>query len=134
MTTAQTPVLIFLHRAEYDAFHQGLAVAAAAVASGRKVELYFFWWALERLVRGTLDEPDFEREDVAATMELRGVPTARQLLDVVRDSGLATLLACTASMASIGLMPPEVEPKVDALIGWVSILQRTAGIADRFQF
>jgi peroxiredoxin family protein len=129
---SDAPVLIFLRQGEYDALHQGLSIAAAAVSMGRRVELYFFWWALERLVRGNLDEPDLERDEVAATMELRGVPTARQLLDVVRDSGLATLLACTGSMAAVGLIPPDVEPKVDVLIGWTAILQRTAGVSDRF--
>ena len=126
------PVCLFLHRGEYDAVHQGLSIAASATALGRKVELYFFWWALERLVRGKLDEPDLERDDVNATMELRGVPTIRQLLDVVRDSGHATLFACTGSMTAIGLTPPDVEPKVDMLIGWTAILQRTAGVTDRF--
>ena len=126
------PVCLFLHRGEYDAVHQGLSIAASATAMGRKVELYFFWWALERLVKGKIDEPDLERDDVNATMELRGVPTIRQLLDVVRDSGNATLFACTGSMTAIGLTPPDVEPKVDMLIGWTAILQRTAGVTDRF--
>lgn len=126
------PVVVFLHRGEYDVVHQGLAIAAAAVSMGRRAEVYFFWWALERLVRGGLDEPDLDRDDVNATMELRGVPTARQLLDVVRDSGLGTVFACSGSMAAIGLTPPDVEPRVDALIGWTSILQRTAGAVDRF--
>jgi len=126
------PVAIFLHRGEYDVVHQGLAIAAAAVSMGRRAEVYFFWWALERLVRGGLDEPDLERDDVNATMELRGVPTARQLLDVVRDSGLGKVFACSGSMAAIGLTPPDVEPRVDALIGWTAILQRTSGVVDRF--
>lgn len=126
------PVAIFLHRGEYDVVHQGLAIAAAAVSMGRRAEVYFFWWALERLVRGGLDEPDLERDDVNATMELRGVPTARQLLDVVRDSGLGKVFACSGSMAAIGLTPPDVEPRVDALIGWTTILQRTSGVVDRF--
>lgn len=126
------PVVIFLHHGEWDAVHQALSIAAAATATGREVELFFFWWALERLVRGNLDEPDLERDDVNATMELRGVPTCRQLLDVVRDSGHAKLFACSGSMASLGLTPPDVEPKVDALIGWTAILQRTAGVVDRF--
>ncbi len=125
-------VIVFFQRGDYDAVHQGLSIAAAAVATGRPVELYFFWWALERLVRGNLDEPDLELDDVNATMELRGVPTLRQLLDVVRDSGHAKLYACTGSMAAIGLTPPDVEPKVDGLIGWTTILQRTAGVMDRF--
>lgn len=132
--TADLPVCVFFHRGEYDAVHQGLAVAAAAVSMGRRVELYFFWWALERLVKGNLDEPDLERDDVAATMELRGLPTLRQLLDVVRDSGRAQLFACTGSMAAVGLTTPEVEPRVDALIGWVAILQRTRTVVERFQF
>lgn len=126
------PVVIFLHRGEYDVVHQGLAIAAAAVSMGRRAEVYFFWWALERLVRGGLDEPDLERDDVNATMELRGVPTARQLLDVVRDSGLGKVFACSGSMAAIGLTPPDVEPRVDALVGWTAILQRTQGVVDRF--
>ena len=126
------PVCIFLHRGEYDALHQGLSIAASAVAMGRKAELYFFWWALERLVRGNLDEPDLERDDVAATMELRGVPTIRHLLDQVRDSGLASLHACSGSMAALGLKPPDVEARVDSIVGWTTILQRTAGVTDRF--
>ncbi len=126
------PVCIFLHRGEYDAVHQGLSIAASAVAMGRKVELYFFWWALERLVRGNLDEPDLERDDVNATMELRGVPTLRQLLDVVRDSGHATLFACSGSMASIGLTPPDVEPKVDHLSAGRRFSSARPGVTDRF--
>jgi peroxiredoxin family protein len=127
------PVCVFLHRGEYDSVHQGLSIAAASVSMGRSVELYFFWFALERLVRDTLDEPDLDgRDDINATMELRQVPTCRQLLDVVRDSGLAKVFACTGSMASLGLTPPDVEPKVDSLIGWTSILGRTTGVTDRF--
>lgn len=126
------PVVLFLHRGEYDAVHQGLSIAAAATAVGRSVEVYFFWWALERLVTDKLDVPDLDRDEVNATMELRGVPTLRQLLNIVRDSGHATLFACTGSIASLGFNPPQVEPKVDQLIGWTAILQRTAGVADRF--
>ena len=129
---ASQPVVLFLHRGEYDAVHQGLSIAAAATALGRCVEVYFFWWALERLVADKLDAPDLDRDEVNATMELRGVPTIRQLLNIVRDSGHATLYACTGSMASLGLNPPQVEPKVDQLIGWTAILQRTAGATDRF--
>jgi hypothetical protein len=41
--------------------------------SGRRVDVYFFWWALERLLTDRLDEPDFpEREDVAAALRGRG--------------------------------------------------------------
>ncbi len=130
--TLSTPVCIFLSRGEYDAMHHGFSTAAAAVSMGRPVELYFFWWALERLVRGQLDDPDLERDDVNTTMELRGIPTLRQLLDVTRDSGRCKLFACSGSLQAIGLTSEQVEPHVDALIGWTAILKRTESVVDRF--
>ena len=125
------PVTVFLNSGAYESVHQGLSIAASAVSSGREVELYFFWWALERLVRGPLDAPDL-REDVADQMEKRGVPTLRQLLEVTRTSGKARLFACSGSMAALGLKPDEVEKSVDQVVGWTTILQRTAGVTDRF--
>ncbi len=125
------PVIVFFHSGAYDAVHQGVSIAASATSLGREVELYFFWWALERLVKGPLDAPDL-REDVADEMEKRGVPTIAQLLEVVRGSGKARLYACSGSMASLGLTPPQVEKSVDQVIGWTTILQRTAGVTDRF--
>jgi peroxiredoxin family protein len=125
------PVLIFLHRGEYDVVHQGLSIAAAATASGRSAEVYWSWWALERLAHDRLDEPDL-REDVAGHMERRGVPTLRQLLSHLRESGLVKLHACSGSLHALGLNPPDVEPKVDSLVGWAAVLKRTVGNPDRF--
>ena len=125
------PVAVFLHSGSYDGVHQGLSIAASATSSGREVELYFFWFALERLIRGPLDLPDL-REDVADEMERRGVPTLRQLLEVVRGSGKARIFACSGSLAALGLEPAEVEPVVDQIVGWTTILKRTTGVIDRF--
>ncbi|HZW90066.1 MAG TPA: hypothetical protein VFF12_13370 [Myxococcaceae bacterium] len=80
-----------------------------------------------------MDEPDFpEREEVATRFEARGLPTLRSLLGHVRASDQATLIACTGSLAALGLNPASAEGKVDTLLGWTSILTRTAGITDRF--
>jgi peroxiredoxin family protein len=125
-------VIIFLRSGEYEALHQGVSVALAATALGRQVELYFFWWALEALVLGRLQEPFGLREEVASNLEARGVPTVAALLEQVRTSGHAQLFACSGSLAALGLTPPQVEPHVDQLIGWTSILTRTAGVTDRF--
>lgn len=125
------PVVIFLHRGEYDAVHQGLSIAAAAVAGARPAEIYFSWWALERLAKDQLDEPDL-REDIASEMERRSVPTLRQLLAHLRESGQARLFACSGSLQALGLNPSAVEGRVDELVGWSSILKRTAGRVDRF--
>jgi len=114
--------------------HQGLAIAAAAAALGKKVELYFFWWALERLLDGRLDEPDFHppRPDISDRFEARGLPTARELLAHLRASGRCHLVACTGSLAALGRDAGAAAPHVDEVLGWTAILQRTTGVADRF--
>src|SRR5690606_3872150 len=101
---ADNRVAIFLHSGDYARVHPGLAIAAAAVASGREVHLFFFWWALDRLLRGDLGEPTFE--DSSIPLESReaaedafesGYPTASQLMESVRASGKCTIYACSAS-------------------------------------
>jgi peroxiredoxin family protein len=128
------PLAVFLHSGEYDRVHEGLALAAAAAASGRAVHLVFTWWALERLLDGRLDEPDLPgRPDVADRFEARGLPTLRALLGHLRESGCCTVWGCTGSLAALGRTPAEAEGKVDQLAGWSTLLHATAGISDRFQ-
>ena len=127
-------VVLFLHSADYDRLHQGLAIGAAATALGRQVELYFFWWALERLLDGRLDEPDFHppRPDVSDRFEAKGLPTARELLAHLRGSGRCVVAACTGSLAALGRDASQAAAHVDQVLGWAAILQRTAGVVDRF--
>jgi len=127
-------VALFLHDGAWDRMHQGLSIAASAVAVGRTVEVYLFWWALERVAQDRLDEPDFGpgREEVADRVEALGLPTLRQLLEHLEASGLCALYACTGSMAALGLRPPDLEGRIERLVGWTTILQQTAGVTDRF--
>lgn len=124
---------IFLHSGDYDRVHQGLSIAASGAALGRRVEVYFFWWALERLLTGRLDEADFPgREDIAARFEARGLPTLRALLGHLRGSGQVMLIGCSGSLAALGLTAAHADGQVDTLLGWTAILARTEGVTDRF--
>jgi peroxiredoxin family protein len=127
-------VAVFLHSGDYDRVHQGLSIAAAAVASGRRAEVYLFWWALERFLQDRLDEPDFPsgREDVADRFETRRMPTLRALLEHLRESGLCTVHGCTGSLAALGGEAVADRRTIDGWVGWAAILQRTAGVVDRF--
>jgi len=132
-------IAIFLQSGAYDRIHQGLAIAAAAAAAGREVHLFFFWWALDRLLRDDLGEPNFDdaeapeaTRDAAEDAFASGYPTAAQLLDSVRASGRCTIYACSASAGLLGVRPDRVAEKVDRVVGWSAILSITAGITDRF--
>ncbi|NTX33008.1 hypothetical protein HUA74_04570 [Myxococcus sp. CA051A] len=130
---ASSKVVIFLHSGDYDRVHQGLSIAAAATASGRRAEVYLFWWALERFLRGALDEPYFEnRADVSDRFESRGMPTLRALLEHLTESGLCTLAGCTGSLGALGGESETAKSGIELWLGWSAILQRTAGVTDRF--
>ncbi|WP_373044105.1 hypothetical protein [Vulgatibacter sp.] len=132
-------IALFLHSGDYDRLHQACSIAAAATASGRDVQLFFFWWALDQLLRGGLDEPAF-REGLAPPETLEaaedafesGYPTAGALLGVARETGKCTVYACSASAGLLGRRPDEIADKVDQVVGWTAILSLTAGVTDRF--
>jgi peroxiredoxin family protein len=121
---------VFLHGGEYDRVHQGLSIAAAAASIGREVDVFFFWWALERLVQDRLDAPDL-REDVADRFETKQIPTLRQLLSHLRELGGARLYACSGSVEIVGADRERLSRCVDQIVGWSWILQRTEGV-ERF--
>ena len=134
MSRPEDRLAIFLHSGDYDRVHQGLSIAAAGAASGREVDVFFFWWALDRLIRDDLDQASFgpERAELAEEFTDRGFPTLRQLLEAGRSTGNLKLYACSGSLAIIGRNAGAVQGKVDELIGWSTILDRTAGVTDRF--
>ena len=125
---------VFLHSGDYDRVQQGLSIAVSGAAAGRPVDVFFFWWALDRLIRDDLDAPDFGpgREEVAEEFTEKGFPTIRQLLAAAKATEAVRLHACSGSLAILGKTPLAVEGKVDEVVGWAAILERTAGVTDRF--
>lgn len=133
MTDAR-PVAVFLHSGDYDRVHQGLSIAVAATTLGRRADIFLFWWALERLSRGAIDEPDFPPQyaDVERRFETRSMPTIRELLAAARETELCTLYACTGSLAAVVATPDAVRASVDQVVGWTTILKLTANVVDRY--
>ncbi|HWV37086.1 MAG TPA: hypothetical protein VN033_01265 [Vulgatibacter sp.] len=132
-------VAIFLHDGAYDRLHQGCAIAAAAAAGGRDVQVFLFWWALERFLAGGFDEPDMgatagppDAARAAVDAFEKGAPTAAELLQAARATGRCTLYACSASAFLLGRRPDQIASGVDQVVGWSAILGLTAGVTDRF--
>lgn len=133
MTAATIPLAVFLHAGEYDRMHQGLSIAAAAVAMNRRVDVFVFWWALERLAAGKLDGPGQELPaSVTDAFESGRAPTLRTLLSHLRESGLCRVFACSGSTGILGLEASGIRNLVDAFVGWSRILELTAEATERF--
>lgn len=125
------PVAIFVHRQEYESLHQAVSVAAAAASQGRHVDLYLFWWALDRVARRGLElgeDPASER------LEAKGHPSAGALLEAAKATGRARVTACSASVQALGLTPGQLGPHVDGVLGWSAILQRCEPASQRYFF
>lgn len=132
-------VALFLHSGDYDRLHQACSIAATATAAGRDVQIFFFWWALDKLLAGGLDEPSFgphlapaETLEAAEEAFEGGYPTAAALLEVARSSGHCVVYACSASAGLLGVRPDRIAEKVDQVVGWSAILALSAGVIDRF--
>lgn len=132
-------VAVFLHAGDYDRIHQGCAIAAAAAASGREVQIFLFWWALDRFLEDGFAEPDFSNlslptrlQEAAEDAFEKGAPTAAALLEAARETGRCRLYACSASGHLLGRRLDHVAEKVDQVVGWSAILALTAGVGDRF--
>ena len=127
-------VAIFCQRGEYEALHTACSVAAAAASSGKQVELYVSWWALDRVVRGDLDAPRFPDDETDARFEARQFPTIRDLLRHAREAGDLRVYACSASADLLGLTPQLHTETFSEVLGWHAVLARTATVTERFFF
>ena len=123
-------LFILSHGAGWDHRYQASALAASAASAGDRVDLAFFFAALDAWIRGRWDgldpEPPVDPERLAAL----GFPPLSGLLGTARDTGHLPLYACSASSRVLGLDPTEVQTKVDVLCGWQTF-HKLIGEADK---
>lgn len=121
---------IILFAGGFDRVHYALVTAAAAVATGRPVTLFFTGRALPAL----LDREGWKRLDFSddgtspeardATLAHRGVGTFVELLTGCAELGVA-FLACEMGWRALGIREPDLRPDLAVeTTGMVSLLGR----------
>lgn len=97
----------------YDRVHYALVIAAAAVATGRPVTLFFTGRSLPALlIRDGWKRLDFSDDGTSpeardATLAHRGVGTLEELLTACAELG-ARFLACEMGWRALGVREPPV--------------------------
>jgi peroxiredoxin family protein len=128
-------LLLLCHSGGWDRLYQAVSAAAAAASLDREVDMVFFFGALDRLLRGELDEVRLPGEgaEAAATLERRieetGTRPISAMLADARASGRVRIFACSASTALTGHVPEEAITCVDEVIGWPTVIRLMEGAA-----
>jgi peroxiredoxin family protein len=122
-------LVLLCHAGGWDRLYQAFSAAATAAAAGRRVDLVFFFGALDKLMSGTLDEITLEPRDasaeatLAARIEAAGTRPPSALLEAARRGKTVRLFACSASLALTGHTPEQARRVVDEVVGWPTILR-----------
>jgi predicted peroxiredoxin len=123
-------LLILSHAAPWDRRYQVSALAASAASAGDRVDLAFFFAALDAWIHGRWDALDPDPPVDPGRLATLGFPPLSSLLGSARETGNLTLYACSASCRILGLDPTDVQTRVDVLCGWQTFT-KLIGEADR---
>ncbi|HTN54464.1 MAG TPA: DsrE family protein [Anaeromyxobacter sp.] len=115
---AERRAVVFLSHADEGSLRLAGSCALAAVALGARVDVFLFGPAVPALVEAHGDAPD----------EPGG------LLHRARRDGGCRLVACSASLVEQKVPLEAAERALDAVVGWPTILEWSAGVVERFSF
>jgi hypothetical protein len=115
---ADRRILVFLSHGDATALRLAGSAALAAAAAGDRVDVFLFGGAVAPVV--------------AAHGESAEEPGA--LLHQAREVGTCRLVACSASVIEEKVPLDEANRTLDAVVGWPTILEWSAGVSDRYFF
>ncbi len=102
--------VLLLATGEPARLSEAAAMTAAAASLGIEVTLVWLSEALDALLSGRLE---------AAGGESRG---AARLFAEAREAGTIRSFACSAAMVASPFPPERVREKVDAIVGWPTVI------------
>lgn len=121
---------IIFHSGSYDRIYHGLSIALTALALGRRVKLFFTYWALEYLRRDTSPTVSLNKEGehyqrvIEDHIEKGHMKRISEFLSEAKELG-ATLYACISSMALLNITRDELIDEVDESTGIAIFLMET---------
>lgn len=110
--------VLFVSHGDPGALRLAGACALSAAALGDRVDIYLFGPAVPAVVAAFEEEGD--------------EPGA--LLHKARGAGTCRLIACSASVVEEKVSLADAERALDAVVGWPTIVEWSAGVVDRFFF
>lgn len=117
-------IVLLCHHGGWDRLYQAGSCAATAASMGWRVDVVFYFGALEKLLDGRLDEISLEPRDAERERILSertdewGTHGPASLFAAARAAGATQVLACSASLALLDPDAGAAADLVDEVIGW----------------
>lgn len=121
---------IIFHSGSFDRLYHGFSLSLAALSLGRKVKLFFTYWALLYLKREGFVEFDIYgeteryKEILKKNLEKGNLLKIHELIQQVKAMG-GEFYVCTHSMGILNIVRTELIDEVDKSMGLTTWLTET---------
>lgn len=119
---------LIVHSGTLDKLFCAFILGSTATSMDWDVHMYFTFWGLSMLKKGALenaklpvDYKDFEETMKQKLKEMK-YPTPYQMLKRMKETGNATIYACSPTMEMFGVTKETLIPEVDKIAGAAAFL------------
>lgn len=128
MVEKKKKLALIVHSGTLDKLFCAFILGSTAASMDMDVHMYFTFWGLNMLKKGALenaklpvDYKDFE-EPMKQKMKEMNYPTPYQMLKRMKETGNATIYACSPTMEMFGITKETLIPEVDKIAGAAAFL------------
>ena len=115
-----------------DKLYCAFILASTAVAMDMEAHLYFTFWGLNMLAKGSMEKAGLPatykhlEEKMKENLKRMKYPTPYEMLKRLKQSGSLKIYACSPSMEMFGIKREDLIPEVDEIAGAATFLEVAA--------
>lgn len=131
-TSNRKKLAIVVQGGTLDKLYCSFILASTAVAMDMEAHLYFTFWGLNALVKGSIEEIGLPaiykhmEERMRENLARMNYPTPYEMLKRLKQSNLFKMYACSPSMGMFGVKREDLIPEVEEIIGAAAFLEIAA--------
>lgn len=111
-------ISIIVHSGEWDRIYHAFSIATTYSAVGEKVNIFLTYWAIDTVVRGTIDCGDENRNRVISKGLSDGrVKSLEEMASIGKEFGNLEVIVCSGSMELLGYSEEDMPSWIDRVGG-----------------
>ncbi len=111
-------ISIIVHSGEWDRIYHAFSIATTYSAVGEKVNIFLTYWAIDTVVKGTVDCGDENRNRVINKGLSDGrVKSLEEMASIGKEFGNLEVIVCSGSMELLGYSEEDMPQWIDRVGG-----------------